>query len=605
MRATISLCAVTGAGPDEAGAFLRAWRPLVDEIVLAVDAAAPAATLAVGRALADGATVVPAGTPPEQLLGWLMARCAGDWILRMDGDELPSEALAAALPGGAADRARTHHLLPCRWVAGDGAHAVGSAPWVADVRPRLVRNVRGLWRLSGRLGSEVEVAGAHAILDAPFLRLTAVLDDAAQRRARAAREAALGATAAAALLVPEDHADLVLDALPAADARRVAAHLAIARAPARPVVSAAPPLAAEVTVAELLAGLDEQPAPAAGAQAAAVRIVGPLAPLQAGASSVVEVEVRNLGAAAWSAGDRGWPQVRVGHRWYGEDGAELAFATPRTFLTERVEPGRATRLLVALQAPQRAGRLTVAVDLVDEHVRWFDCAARAAVTVVSAAPTTPTPAPEPPRRGRRPSRSAIFATDLRRLHDALAETAFGPRYWVWGGLLLGWAREGRPLAHDLHDADFAFRVDHAPDFAEAIVALRAAGFDPHLRFRDNDGRSTEYTFLRNGAKFEFWAMEPHGDRLRYLVYNDEGPATQALAEIADQPLATFRFLRRRWRKAADHRGELTALYGAWEVPDAGWSYLTDRAIVAREPWRSVDRAWNGDFDPAEVARCTR
>src|SRR5689334_2771579 len=53
-------------------------------------------------------------------------------------------------------------------------------------------------------------------------------------------------------------------------------------------------------------------------------------------------------------------------------------------------------------------------------------------------------------------RTRNFEDDLRLLNDVLAATEFGPRYWVWGGMLLGWAREGRLIAHDIGDADFAY-----------------------------------------------------------------------------------------------------------------------------------------------------
>ena len=36
----------------------------------------------------------------------------------------------------------------------------------------------------------------------------------------------------------------------------------------------------------------------------------------------------------------------------------------------------------------------------------------------------------------------LVAVEMRRLNDVLEATPMAGRYWVWGGLLLGWAREG-------------------------------------------------------------------------------------------------------------------------------------------------------------------
>ena len=61
--------------------------------------------------------------------------------------------------------------------------------------------------------------------------------------------------------------------------------------------------------------------------------------------------------------------------------------------------------------------------------------------------------------GLKPRLVELFAADLRDLHDALERTDLRGHYWVWSGLLLGWAREGAVLPHDSLDADFAVTDD--------------------------------------------------------------------------------------------------------------------------------------------------
>ena len=122
----------------------------------------------------------------------------------------------------------------------------------------------------------------------------------------------------------------------------------------------------------------------------------------------------------------------------------------------------------------------------------------------------------------RSARRAAFARRLRRLHDALAPTSFADRYWVWSGLLLGWAREGRPLDHDLWDVDFALLTEDLDHFLAAVPTLAAAGFAPRGRYCDDDGTPWEYQLRRGRTQYDFWVMEPDEEasvlRYRSFVY---------------------------------------------------------------------------------------
>jgi hypothetical protein len=204
-------------------------------------------------------------------------------------------------------------------------------------------------------------------------------------------------------------------------------------------------------------------------------------------------------------------------------------------------------------------------------------------------------------------RARVFADDLRRLHDILAPTALASRYWVWGGLLLGWAREGRLMAHDLFDADFGFLAEDLGHFEDGARALIAGGFQPMARFRNHAGTATEYTFLRNGAKFEFFVhTRTASGRLEYYLYNDGrepgSTPTEARAEIAAQRLTSFRFLRRRWLKHADHAAEMVELYDDWLTPDPDWYYMNECSIVERRRWEDPHPHWTGSLPGDSEAR---
>ena len=74
-----------------------------------------------------------------------------------------------------------------------------------------------------------------------------------------------------------------------------------------------------------------------------------------------------------------------------------------------------------------------------------------------------------------------FVANLQLLNDVIAQTALAERYWLWGSVLLGWAREGRLLGHDAADADFGIFAADEADWLSATPSLASAGFQPPHR----------------------------------------------------------------------------------------------------------------------------
>jgi hypothetical protein len=183
-----------------------------------------------------------------------------------------------------------------------------------------------------------------------------------------------------------------------------------------------------------------------------------------------------------------------------------------------------------------------------------------------------------------PRRRAMFVEDLHLLHDVLAGSGLAGRYWVWSGLLLGWAREGRILPGDL-DADLAYEAGDHERYVSAVPSLLQVGFRRWFSFRNNEGKVTEEVFVRRGAKFEFYRMPEVGGQREYYLYgiDADGPV-QVTARLPRQELAPFEFLGRTWLKALDHEAELEAMYGDWRTPDPTFDYLHEHTIVARARW---------------------
>lgn len=190
-------------------------------------------------------------------------------------------------------------------------------------------------------------------------------------------------------------------------------------------------------------------------------------------------------------------------------------------------------------------------------------------------------------------RRRALADGLRRLADALANSPLSGRYWLVGGLLLGWARDGRPLDSDLEDADFAYLDEDHEQFLAAVPALARAGFVPRHRYTGHDGRALEHQFRRGGVQYDFFRLTPVGDRFRYSTFVLDPSPMELIAEVPAQPRAPFRFVGRTWLKVADHDLALRSIYGDWRTERAGWRYTADRAIVERVALSSPRADWNG------------
>ncbi|HEU5213399.1 MAG TPA: hypothetical protein VFU10_11565 [Gaiellaceae bacterium] len=354
--------------------------------MLAQDERADPSVAAACGDLADHVAVVPAATHMERYLGWLHGRCSGDWILRVDDDEVPSAALLRALPQLLCERELTHYWLPRWWVDPTADTRIAEGPWAADLQVRLVRNLPGLWRFPGRLHTNIDVLGASRVLDEPLLHLVLRLSTLEQRRAKVAAYERLlpgmmheSGRPLNEVFVPEDVGALRHERLTDADVAQINYFTAQLGAPARrhQAASVERPLPAD-----LERWLDDRSVSDA-AYRASVQLVDKLSAMPAEAIRHMRVEVANLGADVWPRGPDPEPPISVGHRWRRADGSFVETPTPRTPFTETVAPGATTRLTVALEAPSETGELELVVDVVHEWVRWFECAATQTVSITS------------------------------------------------------------------------------------------------------------------------------------------------------------------------------------------------------------------------------
>src|SRR5215204_7291508 len=164
-RVKLSLCIATKDSAEYIEKLLQVGRRFADEVVVAVDASSEDSTEMICREFADKIFRVESPGYVERILPWLNEQCTGDWILRLDDEELPSAGLIEILPDLMNDREMTHYHLRRRTIIGeDRTEWIAQRPWWPDWKLRLFRNIPSIVRIPGRLHTGYEVKGASRFL---------------------------------------------------------------------------------------------------------------------------------------------------------------------------------------------------------------------------------------------------------------------------------------------------------------------------------------------------------------------------------------------------------------------------------------------------------
>ena len=391
-RPELSLCCSVNSPPARVAAAFAPLAGLDAEIVLAVDDRVDRGWIDGYRQIADRVLLVPFPGNFALMYAWMREQCAGRWILQLDLDEIPAAGLAEEVAQTIAAGDVTHAWLPRRWLYPDGSSWLAQWPWRPDYALRLVRNDPALLRFPALLHCTVRALGPARYLRAPLYHADLLLTDpAARARKQAAYERELpgfvidGLSLNEVYYLPERRADLRLAPVPAADAPAVAEFLqAGAGAPVpEPPRRAAPRTVGSATVAEIQR-LSEQRTLGEGAYEAALVLLDDDLRLVAGEWRTFDVEVHNRGDARWPGGMDARPQIRLAYRWLGPNDEPLEEGA-RTALPAPLAPGARAVVPLEVLGPSPPGARVIEIDVVHEHVRWFDCAIRAAIDVRRAA----------------------------------------------------------------------------------------------------------------------------------------------------------------------------------------------------------------------------
>ena len=407
---------MTGDPAGRVAAMLSLLRGVADEIVVAVDSRVDPVTLGPLVAVADRVVRFRFRPPVDRPRGWLLAQCTGDWILSIDGDEVPSAALLAQLPAMLADTTVLQHHLPRRWLFPDPGSWLAELPWWPDYQVRLVRNGPAVAARSGVHSGLVAVL-PNRQAEAPLYHLDCVLTSEQQRHDKADRyeverpdhRAFGGGSLNHVLYLPERSHSRDPQPVPAGD--RVLIDQVLAGGSGSGGRAEAPPGAVPLVADDEIDALAGPPVAAVAMPDDAYKARLALADhedrrLAPGERRPLYVRVTNAGGTPWPWGLDQEPQIRVSYHWRHADGDLLAYEGLRSPLPVTVGPGETVVVRVWVDAPEAEGTYLLDVDLVHEDVRWFDdpltVELRVAHRVPRLAPAV-TSAPAAPAPGTRGS----------------------------------------------------------------------------------------------------------------------------------------------------------------------------------------------------------
>jgi hypothetical protein len=383
-RRTLSVCCLTRGPTARVAAQLGLLRDVADEIVVGLDTSVEEDLAHPLEDVTDVLVRYPYADPVDRPVGWVHSLCTRDWILWVDDDEIPSAALVGEVRDVIEDPSVTHCFVPRRTLWRDPESVLTGPPWVPDFQLRLTQNdPRVVW-YPGITHWPIQAIGPHRYLDAPLYHTDLLLNPVERRRAKVRRyEAAIPGRRVAGLpmndayFLPEDRDLVGLAPVDAADRDTIGHVLGLDPWP-EPRRSASP---------IRLATRDEVDVHWHGDPATddlyrgTLDVVDEVAPFALGEERGIVVRVTNRGTHVWPHDGLGWPAVRLSYRWLDDEGAVVVPDGLRTPLPAPLVPGSSLVVPADVQAPPAAGRHTLLLDLLHEHVRWFGGEVRVEVDV--------------------------------------------------------------------------------------------------------------------------------------------------------------------------------------------------------------------------------
>jgi predicted O-methyltransferase YrrM/glycosyltransferase involved in cell wall biosynthesis len=350
--------------------LLQAGAEFADELIIGVDRSSTDSTEDICAQYADKLfRLEPIGTS-ERALAWLNDQCSGDWILRLDDDELPSAGFVNALPRLMRDRNYTHYWLPRRWVVGDErSRWIAEHPWWPDWQIRFFRNIPSLVSFPGQLHTDYEVQGAGGYFSEGSLYHYALVErNEQQRREKVAQYERISPGNSQPWYYFPNDATLVTRANPADDPPWRGGPEPRFRSPHEKTRSIS---VTEVSLAEMRRAERKEVDYPPDLYRATLDCSDCPSAVVAGRLHPVEIRLRNDSPHEWPSPGLGGPEILLSYRWLHSTREPHRSLGVRTRLPLTLRPGDTLKVIAHVLAPWQSGRYLLQWDPLIENVTWF------------------------------------------------------------------------------------------------------------------------------------------------------------------------------------------------------------------------------------------
>ena len=371
-RPSLSVCCLThGRSPIRLAAILRLLRPVADEIVVALDdTARESASMLAG--VVDRTLLFSHAEPGDRPIAWLCRECRGDWIFNIDDDEIPSATLLLELPLLIGRRDVTHCWVARRWLYPDVTTYLDEPPWNNEYQLRLFQADDRFLRFTDQFHRPVACGGPMRFVEAPLWHLDTALGSRSERERKALRYERvrrgmrIGALSHnTGIYLPELRGDPAIQPVPPGELKSIERILrADAPGGGRTPIEEPAPWAVDRE-------WPGEPHPGSLYESA-ITLLTHRPRFVAAVQQTIDVRIENLGECVWRFGD---DSITIGTRW------DESIEGIRTSLPADVKPGESAVVPVHVLPPVESGRRVLEIDLVHEHVRWFDRALKLDVDV--------------------------------------------------------------------------------------------------------------------------------------------------------------------------------------------------------------------------------
>jgi hypothetical protein len=360
----------------------------VDEVVIVADERmSPEDLGAIALAQPTSIHRIPHVQPNERANSFAYSLCSCDWLLRLCGDELPSQELLQNLRSLITDRRVTHYRTPIAWLWPECHSRLDEFPWWPDHQVRLLRNDPALFYVPGTTHGGLKAIGPYRLLAAPVFHLDLLITSEKEREEKAARYEVENPGLLAKARPLNEVLYFPNKASPSPATKMIGEHDAAL------VKSLIAQPAAQVQAEELLLPVHDvesvdalwnsRPWPAEAYRAK-------ISPAQSKrdfrlsvGNNFIQLAVENLGPATWPSGIAPWPHIRVSYRPWSEKGSLIYDHGRKTSFPSAVGPGEKVLIAARVELPN-PGRFIAEFDLMFEPNRWFNCPLRVELQATGA-----------------------------------------------------------------------------------------------------------------------------------------------------------------------------------------------------------------------------